>query len=74
MTDEQRKALAEQILSNPLFMAELEEMEQAAIESLVYATTEQARVEAQWRARSARSFRSDLTEALSIRIRKGAPA
>ncbi|TNE54811.1 MAG: hypothetical protein EP341_05615 [Sphingomonadales bacterium] len=74
MTPQERKALAEQIASNPLFTELMDAIESAAIESLVYASTENDRVEAQWRVRSARSFRSELDSALNIRERKGAPA
>lgn len=75
MTSQERKSLAEQLDANPLFHEILEQIEADALEALVYATTEKARVEAQWRVRSARSFRSDCQEALvSNQKRAGAPA
>lgn len=75
MTPEERKSLAEQILSNPITEIILGDIETAAIESLIYAKTEQDRVEAQWRVRAARAFRSDLEATLlNTAGRKGAVA
>lgn len=74
MTPSERKSLAEQITANPLFAETLDNIEKDALEALVYADTEQDRVEAQWRVRSARTFRSDLEHALSTREPKEAPA
>lgn len=75
MTPQERKSLAEQLDGNPLFHEILNGIEASAIEALVYAATEQDRVEAQWRVRSARAFRSDCEEALlSTPKRTGAPA
>ena len=65
MTPQQRKSLAEQIMANPLTAAILGEIEAGAIEALVYAKTEQERVEAQWRVRSARRFVEDLNTAIA---------
>lgn len=75
MTPKERKSLAEQLDANPLFHEILNQIETSAVEALVYANTEQDRVEAQWRVRSARSFRSDCQDLLvSNPERKGAPA
>lgn len=72
MTPEERKSLAEQITSNPLYDIILGEIESSAIEALVYAKTEDERIAAQWRVRSARAFRADCEAALrSTPKRKG---
>lgn len=59
MQDHERKSLAEQLLSNPVFQEIMADLEQRALEALVYADTEQKRVEAQWRVRAIRSFETD---------------
>lgn len=63
MTPAERKSLAEQLLANPLTAEILDQIERSAVEELVMAGTEQARVEAQWRVRAARSFRNAFTNA-----------
>ncbi|WP_434286293.1 hypothetical protein [Celeribacter sp. SCSIO 80788] len=73
MTPQERKSLAEQINSNPLFHDILDGIEKSAVEMLIYAETEKDRIEAQERVRAARSFRSDLRSAVSTPERKGAP-
>lgn len=72
MTPDERKSLAEQITTNPLFAEVFDEMEQAAIEQLIY--EKESRQEAQLRVQAIRSLRADLTEALVTPTRKGAPA
>lgn len=57
MSPQERRSLAEQLAANPLTAEILDQIERSAVEELVRAETEQARVEAQWRVRSARSFR-----------------
>lgn len=57
MTPQERKSLAEQINANPITHIILAEIEQNAVERLIYATTEIERVEAQAGVRAARSFR-----------------
>lgn len=74
MTPQERKSLAEQITANPLFTAILDDMERGAIERLIHADTDQSRHECQLRVQAVRAFRSDLTEALSTREPKAAPA
>lgn len=74
MTPEQRKSLAEQIKANPLFDEIMDRLEKDALEALVSATTEQSRIEQQWRVQAARSFRRDLTNALDTPKRRAAPA
>lgn len=75
MTDQERKNLAEQLAGNPLWHEIIDGIEQSAIEALIYAKTEQERVEAQWRVRSARTFRTDCLELIgSNPARKGAIA
>ena len=73
MTPAERKSLAEQITANPLFNELLGEIEQGAIEALIYAN-EEHRLEAQLRVQAIRTLRADLTEALDTRERKVAPA
>lgn len=75
MTPKQKKTLAEQLEGNPLFNEMLESIEESALNALIYADTEQDRVEAQWRVRSVRTFRADCQEYLSSKPqRKGAIA
>lgn len=74
MTNEERKALAESLIANPLTETILAEIEKDAIETLISAKTEQERVEAQWGVNAARAFRSALTRAVNTHKRKGAPA
>lgn len=72
MTPDDRKSLAQQITTNPLFNVVLDQMEQAALERLIYDTENTAT--AQLRVQAIRNFRSDLEQALSIPARKRAPA
>lgn len=74
MTPQERKNLAEQITSNPLYSEILDGMEKDAIEALVHADTEQLRLTGQLRVQAIRSFRSDLGSCLSTREPKAAPA
>ena len=75
MTPDDRKALAEQLLSNPLFPVLMDEMEQGAVDSLIAAGTDTGRMERQARVRAIRSFRADCeAELRNNRPRKGAPA
>jgi len=74
MSPEARKSLAEQLLANPLYEEIMAKIENGATEALIYAETEQDRVEAQWRVRSVRAFRADCEAAArNTRERKGAP-
>ncbi len=72
MTPEERKSLAQQITTNPLFTLALDEMEQAATERLIYEKDNM--VEAQLRVQAIRSFRRDLGKYLNTPTKKGAPA
>ena len=75
MTPDERKALAESLLANPLFTAVMAQLEASAIERLVNATTDLARHECQLRVHAVRSFRADCEASLrSTRPVKGAPA
>lgn len=74
MTPRERKALAEQIVANPLFNSILDEMEKGAIEALIYAQDEDQRLIQQLRIQAIRQFRSDLGECLNTREPKSAPA
>lgn len=74
MTPIERKGLAESILHNPLFTETMDELEHNAVETLIYAGTEDARIVAQASVRAARNFRADLQAALAdTRRGKGAP-
>lgn len=72
MTPDERRSLAQQIVSNPLFVAVLDDMEKAAIERLIFAKDDTAI--AQLRVVAIRTFRADLERALSNPPRKAAPA
>lgn len=72
MTPDERRSLAEQITTNPLFVEIMAEMEQRAIERLIYAKEDTA--SAQLRVQAIRNFRQDLEEALNIPVRKATPA
>ena len=75
VTPEDRKSFAEQITANPLYDELLAKIEQDAIEALIFAKTEDDRISAQWRVRSARAFRDACEDFLrNTRPRKGAPA
>ena len=73
MTPDERKALAQQITTNPLFNVTLDEMEQAAIERLIFAKEEDTAA-AQLRVQAIRNFRADLGRALNTPQRKASPA
>lgn len=75
MNKEARASLAEQILSNPLYEIIMAELEEAAIERLVYADNDKTRLEGQLRVQAVRSFRSDCEACLrSTREPRAAPA
>ena len=77
MRPEDRKALAEQILSNPLTALVLADLERDAVERGVYApmTDHEARAAAMAEVRAIRAFRQNLEASLQDnRPRKGAPA
>jgi len=71
MTPKERKSLAEQITTNPLFKLVLDQMEQSAVERLIYAKEDTA--EAQLRVQAIRNFRADLEQSLSNPTPKSAP-
>lgn len=73
MTPQERRSLAEQILSNPLFDTVLDELEAGAIEALIYAA-EHDRATRQIRVQVIREFRTDLGNCLNTREPKSAPA
>lgn len=75
MTPDERRSLAEQILSNPLFEAVFDELEKAATERLIAEKNEQDFVRAQERVLQTRAFRKELSKALNNpKPRRGAPA
>jgi hypothetical protein len=77
MTPQDRKALAEQILTNPLTDLVLSEIERDAVERGVFApaTDHEARAAAMAEVRAIRAFRHHLTASLrDTAARKGAPA
>jgi len=73
LTPQERRSLAEQILSNPLFTAVMDELEAGAIEALIYAA-EHDRATRQLRVQVIREFRTDLGNCLNTREPKSAPA
>lgn len=64
MIPSERAALAEQLMANPLWAVLMAEQESIAIERLIAASTEQARLECQLRVQAVRSFRQDCEAAL----------
>lgn len=64
MTPQERKSLAEQLLTNPLFSATFDELEKAAIEAMVYATDDDIRQRMAFRVQEVRNFKHDCTAAL----------
>jgi hypothetical protein len=74
VTPQERKSLAEQITTNPLFTEILGSMETNAIEALVSAQTDEHRLTRQLKVQAIREFRADLGECLNTRTPKSAPA
>lgn len=77
MRPDERKALAQQIVSNPLTDIILDAIERDAIERGVFApmTDDEARAAAMAEVRAIRAFRQNLAAALrDTPTRKGAPA
>lgn len=74
MTPQERKSLAEQITTNPLYAVILDEMESGAIEALINAQDDEQRMVRQYRVQAIRAFRADLGECLNTREPKSAPA
>ena len=74
MTPDERKNLAEQITTNPLFNEILDQLEQSAIDRLIAAPDDQTRLTAQLRVQETRALRSELDECLATRERRGVPA
>ena len=64
MTQQERKALAEQILGNPLFSAIMADLESSAIEAMIYAKDDDTRASAAMRVQAIRSFRADCEASL----------
>lgn len=71
MSPDERKALAEQITTNPLYVEVMDAMERDAIERLIHEREDI--VLAQLRVKAIRTFREALGEALNTPARKGAP-
>lgn len=75
MTPSERASLAEQLMANPLWAVLMAEQESIAIERLIAASTEQARLECQLRVQAVRSFRQDCEASLrNTQPMKGAVA
>ena len=75
MTPSERASLAEQLMANPLWAVLMAEQESIAIERLIAASTEQARLECQLRVQAVRSFRQDCEASLrNTQPQKGAVA
>lgn len=74
MTKEERRSLAEQLKANPLFDILMAEIEANALERMILASTDQARLETQAYVRATRAFRQDCEALLRNNPpRKGAP-
>ena len=70
-----RAALAEQLLGNPLFKEVFDSIESAAIETCIYAETDEKRAVSAMRVQAIRALRTDCQSMIdSIRERKGAIA
>lgn len=74
MTPQERKSLAEQITTNPLFTEIMTGLETSAIERMISAKDDETRLTAQLRVQAIRALRQELDDCLTIRERKGAPA
>ena len=75
MTEQERKALAESLVANPLFHALFDGMEKNATEACVWAKDDETRRFAAMRVQAIQSLRSDCAEALrNTPDRKSAPA
>lgn len=74
MTPEERKSLADQLMSNPLLTVSLDEIEKRWTDMLVNAVTEEGRIATQAQVRAVRLFRADLMATLSNRAPKAVPA
>lgn len=74
MTPTERKNLADQIATNPIYNVLMDEIEQSAVERMISAQTDTARLEAQAYVRATRAFREDCDAMLrNYQERKGAP-
>ena len=75
MTEQERKALAESLVANPLFHALFDDMEKSATEACIWAADDESRRFAAMRVQAIINLRTDCAEALrSTPDRKGAPA
>lgn len=74
MTPDERRSLAEQITTNPLYKKILDELEQSAIERLIAAGDDETRLTAQLRVQETRALRQELDACLANPVRKAAPA
>lgn len=75
MTNDERAALAESLMSNPLWTVLWQEQEARAVESLVYAPDDEKRRFAAMQVQAIRTFRADCEGCLrNTQPRKNAPA
>lgn len=75
MTPNERAALADSLLANPLFAELFNGVERDATEAMIYAPDDEARARAAMRVQEVRKLRSDCNNALmDMKPRKGAPA
>jgi hypothetical protein len=68
MTPADRKALAEQLLNNPLFGETFDRLEKDATEAMIFADDETERMRLGYRVREIRNFRHDCNAALRANI------
>ncbi len=75
MTDEERHALAESLLANPLFLVLFAEMEADATQACIWAADEDNRRAAAMRVQAIQTLRTDCVASLrNTQPRKSAPA
>lgn len=75
MTPQERKSLAEQLLSNPLWGVLFDGLEASAVEQMIYTDDEEHRAKLAMRVKAIRSLREDCeAELRNDQKRRAAPA
>ena len=75
MTPQERAALAESLLANPLFAELFAGIERDAVEAMIYAADDDTRARSAMRVQAIRALRDDCTNALrDMTPRRAAPA
>lgn len=74
MTPQERAALAESLMANPLFAELFAGIERDAVEAMIYATDDDTRASAAMRVQAVRAVQADCTNALrDMTPRRAAP-